>query len=118
MIAPVMAKTVSFGHDDLEVRMVVRPKRALDKTGRPGRVFAHHASGPPGQLRIRFIPPVQDEANPQLPWRPGGVVSEHATGPAGFVQGPFGPHDHPNFEVVVPEGNRLRHYWRDHSQSA
>ena len=44
--------------------MVGRPERALGKPGRAGRVFAHHTAGPPGELRVPFITPVQDETLP------------------------------------------------------
>jgi hypothetical protein len=64
MLAPVMPETIAFGHDDLEVVIVGRSVRALDKTDRPGRVFRHDASGLPGEARVRFIAPVQNETLP------------------------------------------------------
>jgi hypothetical protein len=49
-----------------------------------------------------------DEQDPRLPWKFGGVVTTQATGAAGLAQGRHGPSDHPNLEVVVPEGDVLK----------
>jgi Domain of unknown function (DUF4185) len=61
----------------------------------------------------------RDSSEPHLPWKFGGIISSQATGPAGFVQGDFAEVQlHKNFEVVVPEGDKLSHYWRDNSSVA
>jgi hypothetical protein len=58
----------------------------------------------------------RDHLTPGLPWKAGGVVAPEVSGPPGFVQGPFGSADeHKNFEVVVPVGDRIEHWWRDNS---
>lgn len=49
------------------------------------------------------------------PWRHGGVLASGVTGPAGFVQGSHGGGTHKNFEVVVPQRDRLALFWRDNS---
>lgn len=45
------------------------------------------------------------------------VVTDQATGPASFIQSTFKgtPTSPGNFELVVPEGSNLVHYWRDNS---
>lgn len=61
----------------------------------------------------------QDESEaPALKWKFGGVITNKATGPAGFFQGTYGnANANPNFEVVVPEGDTLVHYWRDNTDA-
>lgn len=58
----------------------------------------------------------RDESEaPVLKWRFGAVITNKATGPAGFIQGRDGISPNTNFHVVVPEGDRLIHYWRDNT---
>lgn len=59
----------------------------------------------------------RDDHDPEGLWRPGGLVADQASASGAFVQAVHGPADNPNFEAVVPEGDRLRHYWRDHSRA-
>jgi hypothetical protein len=58
-----------------------------------------------------------DSSQPTSPWQRGQVISSSASGPGCILQGDFrsGSGEHGNFEVVVPEGNELVHYWRDNS---
>jgi hypothetical protein len=54
-----------------------------------------------------------DNSNVANPWRRAQTITASATGPGCLIQSGFG---HPgNFEVVVLEGNQLRHYWHDNS---
>jgi hypothetical protein len=93
-------------------------------------IITDHATGAPALIQNRnrnlevLVPEAnklvlyfRDEQDPQRRWKPGGVVSQQATNPGSFVQAVYGPPDNPNFEAVVPEGDQLRHYWRDHSQN-
>jgi hypothetical protein len=58
----------------------------------------------------------RDESEPAaMKWKFGGIITDRATGPAGFCQGSYGNESNPNFEVVVPEGDVLAHYWRDNT---
>ncbi len=58
----------------------------------------------------------RDESEtPIMKWRFGAVITTQATGPAGFCQGTFGDAPNTNFEVVVPEGDRLALYFRDNT---
>jgi hypothetical protein len=82
------------GHHNLEV---VVPLRAAG-----GRVELHH-----------FF---HDSSNIASEWQYGGLVAPDVTGPGVLIQSDFGE-DHGNFEVVVPERNVLRHYWRDNSNN-
>jgi hypothetical protein len=61
-----------------------------------------------------------DNSDPALPWRRGAVISSNATGPGCLIQSTI---KRPgtslgNLEVVVPEGNRLVHYWHDSADPA
>jgi hypothetical protein len=58
----------------------------------------------------------REESEPTaMKWKFGGIITDRATGPAGFSQGSYGNESNPNFEVVVPEGDVLAHYWRDNT---
>src|SRR6202022_1231716 len=52
------------------------------------------------------------------PWQRGQTITDSATGPGCIIQSDFRGGDHGNFEVVVPEGNQLVHYWHDNSNVA
>lgn len=53
----------------------------------------------------------RDNNDPLLPWRKGELFGDRVgSGPA-FIQSSFG-NPHGNFEVVVREGEALRHYYR------
>ncbi|GIJ89477.1 hypothetical protein Asppvi_008419 [Aspergillus pseudoviridinutans] len=51
------------------------------------------------------------------PWKgPIATISTKATGPASLIQSTYGtPKDPGNFELVVPEGSNLVHYFRDNN---
>src|SRR5271166_270565 len=51
-------------------------------------------------------------------WVRGQVISSQATGPGCIIQSDFKSGDHGNFEVVVPEGRTLVHYFHDNSEVA
>ncbi|GIJ97920.1 hypothetical protein Aspvir_000026 [Aspergillus viridinutans] len=59
----------------------------------------------------------RNESDPSHPWvGPTATISTKATGPGCIIQSTYGTPNNPgNFEVVVPEGNNLVHYWRDNS---
>jgi len=50
------------------------------------------------------------------PWHPGGLITAAGDGPFGFAQGRYGNDPNRNFELVVPRGDTLTHYWRDNSR--
>ncbi|MBZ5657275.1 MAG: DUF4185 domain-containing protein [Acidobacteriia bacterium] len=56
-----------------------------------------------------------DNSDVNLPWRPGQIISTVASGPGCIIQSNFSGGGHGNFEVVVPEGNRIAHWWHDNS---
>ena len=56
-----------------------------------------------------------DNSNMKSPWQRGEVITNRATGPGCIIQGDFRSGANDNFEVVVPEGNELVHYWHDNS---
>ncbi len=51
-------------------------------------------------------------------WRSGGVVAPGTAQPIGFVQGRYGTGPNWNFEVIVPRGDSLDHYWRNNSDGS
>jgi hypothetical protein len=57
----------------------------------------------------------RNESDPNHPWvGPTATISTKATGPGCIIQSTYGTPSNPgNFEVVVPEGNNLVHYWCD-----
>jgi hypothetical protein len=61
----------------------------------------------------------RDNSNPNFVWHRGEVISNQATGPACLIQSDFrfGSGQQGNFEVMVPEGSNLVHYWRDNSKA-
>ncbi len=54
-----------------------------------------------------------DNSDVNSPWQRGQRISPNASGPGAIIQGQLGSEPHYNFEVVVPEGNDLVHYWHD-----
>jgi len=96
---------------------------------KPGVTITDKATGPASMIQSSFsnnlelvVPEGrnlvlywQDSSDPNPNWKFGRIISDRATGPAGFVQGRFGQTPHTNFEVVVPEGDVLAHYWRDNT---
>ena len=55
-----------------------------------------------------------DNTDVNNPWQRAQTITHNATGPGSIIQGYFGG-SHKNFEVVVPEGNELVHYFHDNS---
>jgi hypothetical protein len=53
--------------------------------------------------------------NGTLQWYRGFTITTSATGPGSLIQSDFGSGGFHNFEVVVPEGSSLVHYYRDAS---
>ena len=59
-----------------------------------------------------------DNTKPAGPWTKGRTISSAATGEGWLIQSTFGQPPKPNFEVVVPEGGNLIHYYRDNANPA
>ena len=53
---------------------------------------------------------------PNLPWNQGPLFGRDVDSAPAFIQGSFGGNG--NFEVVVKEGERLRHYWRNNADGS
>jgi hypothetical protein len=59
-----------------------------------------------------------DSSQPASPWQRAGSFGTGVTGAPSFIQSSFGSASgHGNFEVVVPEGSTLAHYWLDNSRA-
>ncbi len=59
-----------------------------------------------------------DNGNVQHTWVRGQVITHAATGPGCLIQSDFRSGGHGNFEVVVPEGRNLVHYFHDNGNVA
>jgi hypothetical protein len=59
-----------------------------------------------------------DNGNANYTWVRGQVITQAATGPGCMIQSDFRSGAHGNFEVVVPEGRNLVHYFHDNSNVA
>ncbi len=60
----------------------------------------------------------RDNGNVLGGWVRGQVITSQATGAGCIIQSDFRSGDHGNFEVVVPEGSNLIHYWHDNGDVA
>lgn len=56
-----------------------------------------------------------DNSDVGKPWQRGQRVATGVTGPGVLIQSDLGTGDHGNFEVLVPEGQRMAHHWHDNS---
>ena len=56
-----------------------------------------------------------DNASVDFTWVRGQIITHKATGPGCIIQSDFRSGSHGNFEVVVPEGRNLVHYFHDNS---
>ena len=65
--------------------------------------------GHPDQLPWQLVHYWKDNSDIGSPWRRGQVITTHASGSGCITHGHFGTIG--NFEVVLPEGNKLVHYW-------
>jgi hypothetical protein len=73
-----------------------------------------HAPG--GRIELWHF--FHDNSDTNLAWTKGQRVSADVTGPGVLIQSDFGTGDHGNFEVLVPEGRRLAHYFHENDDVA
>ncbi|WP_163507342.1 DUF4185 domain-containing protein [Fodinicola acaciae] len=59
-----------------------------------------------------------DSGQPNSRWQRGGNFGSGVTGPPSVITSDFVSNGHRNFEVVVPEGNNLVHYWHDNGNAS
>jgi hypothetical protein len=90
----------------------------------PGSVIqSHFGSGGHGNFEVvvpkgsELVHYWHDNSNIDLEWQEGRVVARGITGPGSIIQSRFGPSDHGNFEVVVPSGSSLLHFWHDNNSN-
>ena len=57
----------------------------------------------------------RDNDHIQYTWVRGQVITHKATGPGCMIQSDFRSGSHGNFEVVVPEGRNLVHYFHENA---
>jgi Domain of unknown function (DUF4185) len=56
-----------------------------------------------------------DNSSVNLPWQRGQRIATNVAGPGSIIQSDFRSADHGNFEVVVPIGSSLVHFFHDNS---
>jgi hypothetical protein len=120
-----------FFHDNSDATLPwQRGQRVADNVTGPGALIqSDFGSGDHGNLEV--VVPMRgsaertelwhffhDNSDATLPWRRGQRVADNVTGPGALIQSDFGSGDHGNFEVLVPEGRRLTHFFHDNSDVA
>jgi len=87
-----------------------------DFVGTPGQPGNFEAVILEGNNLVHYY---RDNTTSGFPWHPTVVITNKATGPGSIIQSTYkgSGSSHGNFEVVVPEGNDLVHYWRDNAAS-
>ncbi|MDH6118564.1 hypothetical protein ABH930_001565 [Kitasatospora sp. GAS204A] len=127
----------SDGHGHLEVLARQGDQLAAywrdTSSWHPAATFASAVSGGPAMIQGGFggdhknfevVVPVgghlehwwHDNSDVNKPWQPGGSFASGVTGSPSLIESGFGAGDRPgNFEVVVPVGDHLEHWWHDNS---
>jgi len=61
----------------------------------------------------------RDDSSPSFTWHRGAIITSTATGPGSLIRSTFKSNSQSpgNFELIVPEGQKLVHYWHDNSTS-
>lgn len=117
-----------FFHDNSDVNLPwQRGQRIAANVDGPGAIIqSDFGSGEHGNFEV--VAPLlalngsrdlwhffHDNSDVNLPWRRGLRIAGDVNGPGVIVQSDFGSADHGNFEVVVPVGPSLAHYFHDNS---
>lgn len=70
-----------------------------------------------GKLGAGLVHYSRDNGHSPYPWSQPTMIDQHATGPASLFQSTYGAEfgGYGNFEVLVPNGNQLVHWYRDNS---
>jgi hypothetical protein len=114
---------VHYFHDNSDVSLPWRRGQTISTraTGPASIIQSSFKSRDHGNFEVvvpegsEIVHYFHDNSDVNLPWRRGQTISTRATGPASVIQSSFKSRDHGNFEVVVPEGNEIVHYFHDNS---
>ena len=112
-----------YFHDNSDVNLPwTRAQRISDRATGPGCIIqGNFGSTDHGNFEVvvqegnELWHHFHDNSDVNLPWTRGQRIATFISGGACIIQGDFGSTDHGNFEVVVPEGNNLVHYFHDNS---
>jgi hypothetical protein len=114
---------VHYFHDNSDVNLPWQRAQTISvgATG-PGCIIqSDFKSGDHGNFEVvvlegnALVHYFHDNSDVNLPWQRAQTISVGATGPGCIIQSDFKGGDHGNFEVVVPEGGELVHYFHDNS---
>jgi len=123
VVVPEGNKLVHYWHDNSDVTLPWQNGGVitLDATGSATMIQSDFGSGGHGNFEVVVIENhtlvhyFHDNSNVNNPWQRGQNISTQASGPGSIIQSNFGGGGHGNFEVAVPEGQALVHYFHDNS---
>lgn len=123
VVVPEGNKLVHYWHDNSDVGSPWQRAQVItaDATGSATLIQGDLGSGGHGNFEVVVIENhtlvhyYHDNSNVNNPWQRGKNISTKATGAGVIIQSDFKSGSHGNFEVVVPEGQALVHYFHDNS---
>ena len=110
-------------HDNSNVNLLWRHGQVITSsaTGPACIIQSNFKSGSHGNFEVvvvegnNLVHYFHDNSNVNLPWRKAQTIATGVTGPASMIQSDFKSSDHGNFELVVPIGGNLVHFFHDNS---
>ncbi len=125
VVVPIGGDLVHFFHDNSDVSLPwTRAQTIAHRVSGPGTIvqsdFMTGAHGnfevavPVGGDLIHFF---HDNSDVRLPWQQGQTIAHGVTGAAALITSDFKSGANRNFEVVVPVGTNLVHFFHDNSNA-
>ncbi len=123
VVVPVGESLVHFFHDNSDVNKPWQRAQTITSgvTGPACIIQSDFKSGshgnfevvvPMGENLVHFF---HDNSDVNKPWQRAQTITSGVTGPACIIQSDFKSGSHGNFEVVVPIGESLVHFFHDNS---
>jgi hypothetical protein len=114
---------VHYFHDNSDVNLPwQRGQTITSRATGPGCIIqSDFRSGQHGNFEVivpeagELVHYFHDNSNVALPWLRAQTITANITGTGCIIQSDFGSNGHGNFEVVVPIGGRLRHFFHNNS---
>ncbi len=126
VVVPVGSNLVHFFHDDPNLSLPWQQAQTI-ATGvsGPGAIIqSDFKSGSHGNFEVAvpvgasLVHYFHDNSNVSLPWQRLDTIATGIRGPGSLIQSDFKSGGHGNFEVVVPIGSSLVHYFHDNSNAS